>query len=262
MTTKNPFPGMNPFFEQRWRDAHTLLVTYLHDALQERLPPDLVAVAEEEAVTIAAGESATRYRPDVQIREPWKLKEPATVATAAPPSLTTPPSEPIRVFLDEETERWVEIREATGRLITALELISPTNKLETADRDRYFRRRRSFISGGANAVEIDLIRQGAWLFLPAICNVLREKGACYGVCVFRAARPSEQEVYPVRFRERLPAVRVPLRPTDADAVVDLQSLIDQCHERGRYHFLDYRAALAPPLAPEDALWAEQLLAQH
>jgi hypothetical protein len=23
MTTKNPFPGMNPFFEQRWRDAYS-----------------------------------------------------------------------------------------------------------------------------------------------------------------------------------------------------------------------------------------------
>jgi hypothetical protein len=51
MTTKNPFPGMNPFFEQQWRDAHTTLITYLRDALQERLPPDLSARAEEEVVT-------------------------------------------------------------------------------------------------------------------------------------------------------------------------------------------------------------------
>jgi hypothetical protein len=50
MTTRNPFPGMNPFFEQRWRDAHTTLITYSRDALQEHLPPDLVAVTEEEVV--------------------------------------------------------------------------------------------------------------------------------------------------------------------------------------------------------------------
>ena len=61
MTTKNPFPGMNPFFEQRWRDAHTTLITYLRDALQERLPPDLVARAEEEAVTVGAGQAPTTY---------------------------------------------------------------------------------------------------------------------------------------------------------------------------------------------------------
>ena len=45
MTTKNPFPGMNPFFEQRWQDAHTMLIAYMRDALQERLPGDLVAGA-------------------------------------------------------------------------------------------------------------------------------------------------------------------------------------------------------------------------
>jgi hypothetical protein len=52
--TANPFPGMNPFFEQHWRDAHTMLIGCLHDALQERLPADLVARAEEEAVAIGA----------------------------------------------------------------------------------------------------------------------------------------------------------------------------------------------------------------
>jgi hypothetical protein len=37
MTTANPFPGMNPFIEQQWRDAHTMLISYLRDHLQERL---------------------------------------------------------------------------------------------------------------------------------------------------------------------------------------------------------------------------------
>ena len=69
MTTKNPFPGMNPYFEQRWRDAHTRLIAYFCDALQERLPADLVAGAEEEVVTIGTGDWTTAYRPDVQVRE-------------------------------------------------------------------------------------------------------------------------------------------------------------------------------------------------
>ncbi len=53
---RNPFPGMNSFFEQQWRDAHTRLITYLSDALQERLPPDLAIRAEEETAAIGAGE--------------------------------------------------------------------------------------------------------------------------------------------------------------------------------------------------------------
>lgn len=258
MTTKNPFPGMNPFFAQRWRDAHTMLIAYVRDALQERLPADLVAGAEEETVTIGAGESMTAYRPDLQVREPWLLKEPGATEVAAqpPPTIAT---KPIRVFVDEETERWIEIREATGRLITVLDLLSPTNILESGERDRYRRKRRAFISGRANLVEINLVRQGTWVFAEGIRKVLHQAGASYAVCVFRTAQPAAHEVYPVRLRERLPVIRVPLRPSDADVVLDLQPLIDQCHERGRYHLLDYRLDLQPPLPPEEAVWVHQVL---
>ncbi|MBI2949132.1 MAG: DUF4058 family protein [Verrucomicrobia bacterium] len=237
------------------------LITYLRDALQEQLPPDLIAAPEEEVVTIGVGESAATYRPDVQVREPWTLKEP--VATAVMSTLSaTPATEPIRVFLDEEVERWLEIRDATGRLITVLELLSPTNKLESADRERYLRKCRSFISDGANLVEIDLVRQGASVFPQEVRNVLQRAGACYGICVARTTGPGEREVYPIRLRERLPSIRVPLRPTDADVVLNLQPLIDQCHDRGRYHLLNYRLELHPPLAPEDAACANQLLRDH
>jgi len=261
MTTKNPFPGMNPFFEQRWRGAHTKLIAYLCDALQERLPPDLIAGPEDEAVVIGAGGAPIAYRPDVQVREPWTLKEPAAVEVATKPP-PTPATESIHVFIEEEIERWLVVRDATGRLITVIELLSPSNKLESADRDRYVRKRRAFISGGVNVIEIDLVRQGAWLFPEGIRNVLRRAGACYGVSVHRAMRPGEYEVYPIGLRERLPAIRVPLRPADADVVLDLQPLIDQCHERGRYHLLDYRLDLDPPLGPEDANWVNQILREQ
>jgi len=259
MTTKNPFPGMNPFFEQQWRDAHTMLIAYLRDALQERLPADLVAGAEEEAATIGRGEPATPYRPDVQVREPWTLKEPAAVEVAPPPP-TVPATEPIRVFLDDEAiERWLEIRDTTGRLITVLELLSPSNKLESDERERYGRKRRALIGGGVNLVEIDLVRQGTSVFPQTIRNVLAQKAAGYGVCVFRAALPAARELYPIGLRDRLPAIRVPLRPTDTDVVLDLQPLIDQCHERGRYHLLNYRPDLDPPLPPDEAAWVDQVL---
>jgi hypothetical protein len=47
---------------------------YLRDAVQEQLPADLVAGAEEEAVAISTSHNTTIYRPDVQVREPWTLK--------------------------------------------------------------------------------------------------------------------------------------------------------------------------------------------
>ena len=113
-----------------------------------------------------------------------------------------------------------------------------------------------------NVIVIRLVRQGTWLFPTAVRQVLEQAGACYGICAIRAERRGEYEVYPIRLRERLPVIRLPLRSTDADVVLALQPLIDHCHERGRYHFLDYRPALEPPLSPEDAAWAEQLLRQN
>ena len=119
-----------------------------------------------------------------------------------------------------------------------------------------------FISAGVNLVEIDLVRQGTTVFPEGIRRVLREAGAGYGVCVFRAAQPVAYEVYPIRLRDRLPVIRVPLRPTDTDVVLDLQPLINQCHERGRYHLLNYQVELEPPLPPEETAWVDEILRAH
>ena len=58
---------------------------------------------------------------------------------------------------------------------------------------------------------------------------------------------------------RLPSIRVPLRPTDADVRLDLQSLVDRCYANGRYDDLDYRAEPNPPLEAEDAAWTDAML---
>jgi len=41
--------------------------------------------------------------------------------------------------------------------------------------------------------------------------------------------------------------------------LDLQALVDLCYRNGGYDDIDYRAEPAPPLAPEDAGWADALL---
>jgi Protein of unknown function (DUF4058) len=45
-----------------------------------------------------------------------------------------------------------------------------------------------------------------------------------------------------------------------DIALDLQPLLDQCYEAGRYgDDIDYREEADPPLAGEDARWADELL---
>lgn len=261
MTTKNPFPGMNPFFEQQWQDAHTMLIGYIRDALQERLPDELVARAEEEVVAIGGEADPAKFRPDVSVKQPWEETGAGGVAVAK--RLGAPEAAvPTRVFVDDDVERWVEIRDEAGRLVTVIELLSPSNKEDEPARGRYLNKRRTFISAGVNVVEIDLVRRGVPVFPDEARSLMREKGAPYAVCVFRSSRLGEREVYVIGLRERLPIISVPLRPGDTDVALELQPLIDQCHERGRYHRLRYGLPLEPPLAPDDASWLDEILRSH
>ncbi len=40
---KSPFPGMDPYLEYHWGDIHASLIVSVRDALNQRLPRDLVA---------------------------------------------------------------------------------------------------------------------------------------------------------------------------------------------------------------------------
>jgi hypothetical protein len=43
MSQESPFPGMDPYLEQHWRDVHASLIVYSSDQIQVQLPDDLVA---------------------------------------------------------------------------------------------------------------------------------------------------------------------------------------------------------------------------
>jgi hypothetical protein len=62
-------------------------------------------------------------------------------------------------------------------------------------------------------------------------------------------------------RKQLPVIRIPLRPSDRDITLDIQELIEQCYERGRYHKINYSEPLDPPLTASDDAWAQKLIAE-
>jgi hypothetical protein len=75
----------------------------------------------------------------------------------------------------------------------------------------------------------------------------------------RANRPFQAEVIGLPLREPLPNIRIPLRPVDADIVLQLQPLIDECYRRGRYASIDYHHPPVPALNESDQQWAGHLL---
>ena len=257
---ENPFPGMNPFFQNRWMDAHSRLISYLADALNGELPDDLTAQAEE-GIRVE-GERAT-YRADVAVVESWKrgfppVWQPDAVAESEG-GLVIEVTEP-HIVEEEDPTRWIEIRALSGELITAIELISPANKRD--GRVAYIDKRERYRHGGVNVVEIDLVRGGDPLTLvPGHWRrewIEQGHRLDYEVAVWRTCA-YRTEVYPISMREKLPTLRIPLRPTDPDAPLALQPLVDRCHVNGRYWQLRELASLYPALTQEDAEWAGELL---
>ena len=70
----------------------------------------------------------------------------------------------------------------------------------------------------------------------------------------------EAEVYPMALWDRLPVIKIPLRPTDADVPLDLQPLVEQVYRNGAYDgTLDYATDPDPPLLGADKVWAAEWL---
>src|SRR5438876_1533658 len=88
---KNPFPGMNPWLEEYWRDVHASLLVYARDQLNAELPAGLHARVDERLAIDFEDEKARAYIPDVAITEPWDrppgpvLGQAGTVAGVAEP---------------------------------------------------------------------------------------------------------------------------------------------------------------------------------
>ena len=253
---KNPLPGMNPFLEQRWGDFHTRFNVAMSDALNRGLPGDLEARVEESVTVDDFTEHRTIY-PDVHVIE---VEGDSSAATASAVAV----AEPTVVTLRDEprTERHIEIFDhATGgRVITAIELISPANKTPEG-REAYYRKQTEFVTARVNLVEIDLVRGGLFVLAMPEKKLPRKCRTHYLINVRRATHPEKAFLYPASFSVPLPNIRIPLRPSDADVVLQLQPLLDECFERGRYR-LHYGEPLNPPLSMEDAAWLKQRLQEQ
>jgi hypothetical protein len=78
--------------------------------------------------------------------------------------------------------------------------------------------------------------------------------------VCRAEQRRQRELYPIRLRDRLPRVAIPLLLRD-QAVLDLQALLAETwHKSGLGRRIDYTKPPVPPLAAAYDQWARELLA--
>lgn len=260
---ENPFPGMNPWMEGQWRDAHQSLVVYARDALQPKLPQGLRARLEERVYLERPDELDPKdhFYPDVRIIERVHVAGGTGAAVLDDPSVAT--AEPLLMEIRTEpvNQGYIEIIDslAGGKVITVIEFLSPSNKLAGEGHQQYVQKQRECRECGVNLVEIDLLRGGRRTLVSPEPLVPQSHRTPYRVCVWRAAKPLRCELYALPMRARLPAVRIPLREADDDIRLDLQPLLNQTYRNGAYDDTNYNNDPIPPLGKEDAAWAEELL---
>jgi hypothetical protein len=229
--TVSPFPGMDPYLEPHWLDVHTKLVTYIADDLNSRIPEGMFARAQERIAVETGSDGPHGLSPDVRVLEfvehVTRVRS-AGVATADGPVITAPYR--LVATVEPITERYVEVIDGqSDRLLTVIEVVSPTNK--RGDGLREFKDKRAeLLEAGVHFVEIDLVRSGNWrkLLEPHVCP--GEAVTPYRVTVRLGTDPrGTVYLFPIRMRDPLPDVPVPLRAEDAPVVLGLQSLLNRAY---------------------------------
>ena len=249
----NPFPGMDPYLEgDLWMTVHTDLCGEIARQLSPKLRPKYVALSMRRVVLAQPDESAGpngARLPDVGIL----ATRPSGSSTSA--AVATLPLDLRAAFPEAIPHISVEIRDvAQRRLVTSIEVLSPTNK-RGSGREEYEAKRLQICSGEAHLVEIDLLRVGARF--PTVEPL---PPAPYFVFISRAGQRSRVQVWPVLMEQPLPSVPVPLLPGDADATLDLQQALTTVYDIIGYdELIDYSQPPPGPLTPEQRAWVEERL---
>jgi hypothetical protein len=261
---QSPFPGMDPYIEafDLWEDFHAGLMAAIKEVILDALPPGYVTRTRKRsyiALVEAQGKTEHVLVPDVKVTAPTPRKGPPSPRTETVSVATTLPGEPVdlRAFEEEFVENFIDIFELKPerRLVTSIEVLSPSNKKRgSRGWRRYLRKRQALLLGKANLVEIDLLRGGTRMpMLDPLPN------SPYYLLVAREEMAPRCRVWPAFFDRPLPSIPVPLSRPDPDITLALQPLIETICRRGRYEEIDYGQALTPPLGPEEAAWLRERL---
>jgi hypothetical protein len=222
----SPFPGMDPYLEDEklWPSFQHHVIGCLY----QMLLPGLV----------------DRYRARVAQRH--YITEQALFTS---------------VMREEHHEEYIEIRQRSdGRLVTLVDMASPSNKTSSAGRQAYLEKRREGRSTGANLVEIDLVLQG-----QPMLDYSREglPDWDYAVTVTRCTQPERYEIYTATLQKRLPRFRLPLATDDRDTVLDLHAAFARAFDQGNFASkIDYQRDPVTSLSDEDRQWLQDRLREQ
>ncbi len=157
---------------------------------------------------------------------------------------------------DEVRETYLEIRSAAeDRVITVLEVLSPSNKRPGEGREQYLRKRLNILGTLTHLVEIDLLRGGQPMPMSGYPGT-----GDYRILLSRAERRPRADLLAWSLRQPIPVFHLPLQPEDSEPEVDLNRLLHALYDRAGYDLrIPYGDEPEPPLVGDDLGWADAVL---
>jgi hypothetical protein len=258
---RTPFPGMDPWLEHPdlWPDVHNRLIMAIADTLMPRITPRYVARVESRTTVLSGLDVDQIFRPDVAIRAA-DLAAPGKDAGVA--VLEQPEIKKSQVIVpigkDEIEEAFLTIQEVSSRkLVTAIEVLSPTNKKTKKGRAQYLDKRTKLLRSKVNFVEIDLLRGGEPMPLTD-----PPPSSDYRILICRPKLSRNADLFGFSIKTQIPTIPIPLLPKDSEPNLELNDILHALFERARYDLsIDYQQPPVPRLSKNDASWAATILAQ-
>jgi hypothetical protein len=116
--------------ERGWDSVHPFWLAYLVEWIQPRLPEGYRAfLGSVPALTVASGNG----KPDVSVRK-WEPRPPSEQVTGDPGGFEPDLEASVAIRLDPQPAVHVDLH---GRLIAAIELVSPRNKDRAHAKETY-----------------------------------------------------------------------------------------------------------------------------
>ena len=200
MNYDNPFPGMNPYLEDPliWPGFHNRLIANMADDVGTRVPDNYRVDIQERTEVVTIGE-----------------ENGVAVKVAAP---------------DEARVTYLYVqRMPDWKVVTVVEVLSPTNKIPGDGRVSYQHKREEIFASGVSLVEIDLLRGGRPMPLQTVAPPSH-----YRILISRGWERPDAILFPFSVQQTIPKFTLPLSPEDDEPESDLGPIINAMHRTARY----------------------------
>jgi hypothetical protein len=213
---------MDPFIESdNWQDFHLVLTAEMKRQLAPQLPSYYRLSAElvvQEDEDFPRQDEPETYRPDVSV----SLTDPSTTTLqdAGDTAVLTAPTHKGMAPLYRQRE--LRIRDGRNRrLVTAIEVLSPSNK-RSGGIATHMKKLRSYWASGVHTVDIDLLRGGVPPYTIEEVPVDDDDRPLTPYRIVQVRPDDELLRWDIALTDPLPTIPIPLSHPDPPVVLNLQ----------------------------------------